>query len=38
MVIVHEALHHAGLNEYPKDPDAMTSKQINGMVMKHCGL
>ena len=38
MVIVHEALHHAGLNEYPKDPEAMTSREINAMVMDHCGL
>ncbi len=38
MVIVHEALHHAGLSEYPLDPDGMTSTLINQMVMKHCGL
>jgi hypothetical protein len=38
MVIIHEALHHAGLSEYPQDPDAMTSALINQMVMKHCGL
>jgi hypothetical protein len=38
MVIIHEALHHAGLSEYPQDPDAMTSTLINQMVMKNCGL
>jgi hypothetical protein len=38
MVIIHEALHHAGLSEYPKDPDAMTSRAINGMVSEKCGL
>jgi hypothetical protein len=38
MVIIHEALHHAGLSEYPQDPDAMTSTLINQMVMKKCGL
>jgi len=37
MVIIHEALHHAGLSEYPQDPDAMTSTLINQMVRKHCG-
>lgn len=38
MVIIHEALHHAGLSEYPQDPGAMTSTIINQMVMKKCGL
>jgi len=38
MVIIHEALHHAGLNEYPHDPDGMTAGDINRMVMKECGL
>ena len=38
MVIIHEALHHAGLTEYPQDPNGMTSNQINGMVAERCGL
>jgi hypothetical protein len=38
MVIIHEALHHAGLSEYPQDPNGMTSRAINGMVMEQCGL
>lgn len=38
MVIIHEALHHAGLTEYPRDADGMTSRAINHMVMKRCGL
>jgi hypothetical protein len=38
MVIIHEALHHAGLTEYPLDPDGMTSNAINGMVAESCGL
>jgi len=38
MVIIHEALHHAGLTEYPQDPNGMTSNQINGMVAEQCGL
>ena len=38
MIIIHEALHHAGLTEHPQDPDGMTSAVINQMVMKQCGL
>ena len=38
MIIIHEALHHAGLPERPGDPDAMTSAGINRMVIKNCGL
>lgn len=37
-VLIHEALHHAGLTEAPQDPDAMTSRVINQMVKKSCGL
>ena len=37
MVLVHEALHHAGLTEAPQDPSAMTSLAINVMVKKSCG-
>jgi len=38
MIIIHEALHHAGLTERPKDPNGMTSAAINQMVSKSCGL
>jgi hypothetical protein len=38
MIIIHEALHHAGLTERPKDPKGMTSAAINRMVSKSCGL
>ncbi len=38
MIIIHEALHHAGLTEWPKDPDGMRSVAINKMVAEHCGL
>jgi hypothetical protein len=38
MIIIHEALHHAGLTERPKDPQGMTSAGINRMVSKKCGL
>jgi hypothetical protein len=37
-IIIHEALHHAGLTERPKDPKGMTSTAINKMVSKRCGL
>jgi hypothetical protein len=35
-VVIHEALHHAGLTEKPSDPHGMTSLDINRMVMKRC--
>jgi hypothetical protein len=38
MIIIHEALHHVGLTERPRDPDGMTSAGINRMVSKGCGL
>jgi hypothetical protein len=37
LVLVHEALHHAGLPESPSDPRAMSSAAINEMVRKACG-
>ncbi len=37
LVLIHEALHHAGLTEYPVDPKGMTSLAINRMVKKNCG-
>jgi hypothetical protein len=38
MIIIHEALHHAGLTEWPRDPDGMRSVAINRMVAERCGL
>lgn len=38
MIIIHEALHHAGLTERPRDPNGMPSAGINRMVSKRCGL
>jgi hypothetical protein len=38
MVVIHEALHHAGLTERPRDPDGMTAAAINQMVSERCGL
>ena len=34
---MHEALHTLGLTEYPADPSAMTSNQINNYVGSKCG-
>jgi hypothetical protein len=38
ITLLHEALHYAGLGEWPSSPDAMTSAQINLMVRDACGL
>jgi hypothetical protein len=37
-VILHEALHHAGMNEYPLDEEAPTSSEITHLVRTRCGL
>jgi hypothetical protein len=37
LVLIHEALHHAGLEESPAVPGAMSSAAINDMVQKACG-
>ena len=29
VILVHEALHHAGMTEYPSDPEGMTSVEIS---------
>ncbi|MEE8368811.1 MAG: hypothetical protein V3S30_10900 [Thermoanaerobaculia bacterium] len=38
MVVLHEALHHAGLSEWPVDPEAPKSSDINNMVRRACHL
>lgn len=38
IVVIHEALHHAGLSESPPDRHAPTSREINGMVADRCEL
>jgi hypothetical protein len=38
VVVIHEALHHAGLTEKPRDRKAMSSGAINTMVGKSCNL
>jgi hypothetical protein len=37
-VLIHEALHTAGLSEEPVDPDAPTAAEIEEMVEEACGL
>jgi hypothetical protein len=37
-IILHEALHHAGLGEHPADRRGMTSLEITSMVRRRCGL
>ncbi len=37
VVLLHEALHHAGLSEFP-EPGAPRSAEINRMVKVSCGL
>lgn len=36
LLLIHEALHSAGLRESPGYPDAMTSLEINAMVARSC--
>ena len=36
--LLHEALHHAGLTEYPLDPDGLRAREIDAMVARACGL
>lgn len=36
-VLIHEALHTAGLSEAPLDPEAMTATEIQSMVEEACG-
>ena len=37
-VLIHEALHAAGMSEAPHDPDGMTPEEINEMVEEACAL
>lgn len=38
MLLLHEALHHAGLDEWPHDPDGLKPFEINRLVARSCGL
>ncbi len=37
-IVIHEALHSAGMSENPPDPNAKTTGQINDMVQANCSL
>lgn len=37
-IVIHEALHHAGLTEWPADPSGMTSREINTAIRNRCKL
>ena len=37
-VLIHEALHRAGMSEWPLDPEGKTSAEINLMVQRSCNL
>jgi hypothetical protein len=36
-ILLHEALHSAGLSEYPLDPNGLRPNEIDSMVRKNCG-
>jgi len=38
VVLIHEALHQAGMSEKPLDPKALDSAQINQLVSDRCAL
>jgi hypothetical protein len=38
LLVLHEALHHAGLDEWPHDRTAQSSESINDMISEACGL
>jgi hypothetical protein len=38
VVLLHEALHTAGLGEAPHPPGAQTAREIDRMVRRSCGL
>jgi hypothetical protein len=37
-IVIHEALHSAGMSENPPDPSAKTSAEISAMVQANCSL
>lgn len=37
-VLLHEALHHAGMSEWPHDPDGLPPAAIDDLVEEACGL
>jgi hypothetical protein len=37
-ILIHEALHRAGLPERPQAPDAMSAREIDRIIHTRCGL
>jgi hypothetical protein len=37
LVVIHEALHNAGMSEKPADPSGLTSGEVNRLVELSCG-
>lgn len=37
-IVIHEALHTAGMSENPPNPSAKTTQEINDMVQANCSL
>ncbi len=37
-LMLHEVLHHAGMREFPHDPNALTSREITTLVKQECDL
>jgi hypothetical protein len=37
-VLLHEALHHAGMDEWPHDPNGLPPAAIDDLVEESCGL
>jgi hypothetical protein len=37
VILIHEALHFAGMAEAPQFPDALTSQEIHRLVIESCG-
>ena len=38
VILIHEALHQAGMTEWPMDPAALRSSEVNQLVRDRCGL
>jgi hypothetical protein len=38
LILIHEALHCAGMTEKPSDPNGLTAREINLMVKVSCDL
>ena len=36
-LLIHEALHFAGMSEWPRDPQGLNPREIDALVKKSCG-